>query len=484
MNVALAKNVNRIRDGFAHVAIDLTLTGARRIPAFRERILRRLSETLDRSYVESEEDQELLALQLWFGRALKPFLLRLLDERPRAAKKLVHLAYVWSRDVQRRAQAAERGVVTPVTFVIEPTGRCNLNCPGCYAKSTGKGADLSYDVLRRTIAEARRMGVTLVTLTGGEPFLREAEDATITRLAAEYQNLGFLVYTNATMINREVAVRLGEVGNVFPAISVEGHEKETDSRRGAGYYQGARRVREMLAEHQVMYGFSGTVTRKNADLLCSGEFIDRRIEEGDMFGWYFLLQLIGRKPEPSLLVTPDQRARMRDQIFKWRAQGKPIFIGDFWNDGCFVGGCIAGGRYYFHIYANGDISPCVFSPVACGNILDIIERRSEYRSLDDFVNRHPLFVKFREKQKEITDWRAPCMLMDHPEKIRSICAEVSSWFPANNMPKGYLDGGIARALDACSRAWCDALRDIPLVPECVQRDLAARRGQHRHTDAA
>lgn len=141
-------------------------------------------------------------------------------------------------------------------------------------------------------------------------------------------------------------------------------------------------------------------------------------------------------------------------------------------------------EYYFHIYANGDISPCVFSPVACGNILDIIERRSEYRSLDDFVNRHPLFVKFREKQKEITDWRAPCMLMDHPEKIRSICAEVSSWFPANNMPKGYLDGGIARALDACSRAWCDALRDIPLVPECVQRDLAARRGQHRHTDAA
>ena len=77
----------------------------------------------------------------------------------------------------------------------------------------------------------------------------------------------------------------------------------------------------------------------------------------------------------SLLVTADQRARLREQIFKWRDQGKPIFLGDFWNDGCFVGGCIAGARYYFHIYANGDISPCVFAPIACGEHPGRVQRQ-------------------------------------------------------------------------------------------------------------
>jgi len=466
---AFTRRVDSLKDSVARVGIDLTVAGARRVPAFREHILHRVSDVLGRTYVETESDRELLANQLWFGKSLKPFLLRMLDEHPRTVGKLIHLAYVWARDVRRRTRAAQENVVTPVTFVIEPTGRCNLKCPGCYANSTSRGEELPYQVLRRLIGEARDMGVTLVTMSGGEPFLREAEDQTITRLAGEFQNNGFLVYTNATMIDSHVAERLGKVENVFPAISVEGYESETDARRGRGYSSSALNVRRMLAEHQVMYGFSATVTNKNAHILSSDEFIARRIEEGDMFGWYFLMQPIGRRPDTSLLVTPEQRARLRDQIFKWRAEGRPIFIGDFWNDGPFVGGCIAGGRSYFHVYANGDISPCVFAPIACGNVKDIFSGKSEYTSLADFVNRHPLFRGFREKQKKITDWRAPCLLFDNPEMLRDLCKHAP-WFPANNMPKGYLDGEIAKAIDDSSRRWREALRTQPRMPECVRHE--------------
>ena len=92
----------------ARMAIDLTVRGARRVPAFRERVFRRLSETVRRSYVETEPNAETLALDLWFGRKLEPFLCRMLAERPRAAKKLVHLLYVWAQDVRRRsAQRAD-----------------------------------------------------------------------------------------------------------------------------------------------------------------------------------------------------------------------------------------------------------------------------------------------------------------------------------------------------------------------------------------
>jgi MoaA/NifB/PqqE/SkfB family radical SAM enzyme len=43
---------------------------------------------------------------------------------------------------------------------------------------------------------------------------------------------------------------------------------------------------------------------------------------------------------------------------------------DFQNDGEYVGGCIAGGRNYFHINSSGDAEPCVFIHFSNTNIHD------------------------------------------------------------------------------------------------------------------
>jgi hypothetical protein len=163
------------------------------------------------------------------------------------------------------------------------------------------------------------------------------------------------------------------------------------------------------------------------------------------------------------MVTAEQRAMLRETVYRWRAEDRPIFLGDFWNDGPLVGGCIAGGRYYFHIYANGDISPCVFSPVACGNIFDIIDGRSPYRSLNDFVQRHPVFLTFRDEQTQITDRARPCLLIDHPEVFRRI-AKVAGCCPAKNFPAGYLDGDIARTIDETAEAWARIVPTLPPLP--------------------
>ena len=102
------------------------------------------------------------------------------------------------------------------------------------------------------------------TLKSGEPFLHEKADWTLTRLAERFSNRGFLVYTNGTLIDGDVASRLGRVGNIFPAISVEGFEHQTDVRRGRGIYEQNRRVRRLLAEPSVMTGFSAAITSAKA----------------------------------------------------------------------------------------------------------------------------------------------------------------------------------------------------------------------------
>jgi MoaA/NifB/PqqE/SkfB family radical SAM enzyme len=424
----------------------------------------RLTHRLEGSYDDTEDDPDLLEHDRWLGQHLQAFLHRLVNERPAAARAVLRFIATWITDMHRRTDFQEAGRATPCTVVLEPTDRCNLNCPGCYAKSTRDGTHIPYEQMVQIVREVIDLGVTLVTISGGEPFIREQADRTLTRLAAAFPNRGFLVYTNGTLIDEPTAERLAGVGNVFPAISVEGNEHQTDDRRGRGVYEQNRRARRYLADHGVMCGFSATVTSENAESICTDDFIDLRIEEGDLFGWFFLLQPIGRSPRLDLMVSADQRAMLRETINRWRKEHRPIFLGDFWNDGPFVGGCIAGGRYYFHIYADGNISPCVFAPVGCGNVFDIINGTSAYESLDDLVQNHPTFRGFREEQDRITDRARPCLLIDHPDAFRRVYRR-GGCYPGKNMAPDYLEGAVARHIDQVAAEWRAKAQQLPpIVP--------------------
>lgn len=456
---ALASVVDRLSFTAAIKGADIAL----RVPGLRNWLLQRAMDYLDASYRDTIASTDQQMHLRWFGRHLRPFLFRLVNERPAAARAVLRFVSTWARDMYRRDRVQLADGAAPCTVVIEPTDRCNLRCPGCYANSSSDGSDLPFDQMVQIVRQVIDMGVTLITISGGEPFLREKADRTISRLGEMFPNQGFLVYTNGTLIDDEIAERLGEVGNVFPAISVEGFEEQTDHRRGEGVYAKSRQVRQRLADQGVMYGFSATITRENAQAICTDRFIEQRLEEGDMFGWFFLLQPIGRHPRPDLMPSAAQRQLLRDTVYRWRAEDRPLFMADFWNDGHLSDGCMAGGRYYFHLYANGDISPCVFSPVALGNIFDIINGKSPYKSLNDFVQNHPFMAAIRRAQTQVTERSSPCLLIDHPHLFRQVCADYG-YKAAKNMPADYFDGPIASAITAQAQQWKAAVPNLPPLP--------------------
>ena len=76
---------------------------------------------------------------------------------------------------------------------------------------------------------------------------------------------------------------------------------------------------------------------------------------------------VGNDALPRPAATPEQRIETYRRIRKYRAE-KPLFAMDFQNDAEFVDGCIAGGRRYPHINANGDVDPCVFVHYSDSNI--------------------------------------------------------------------------------------------------------------------
>ncbi len=308
-----------------------------------------------------------------------------------------------------RQARIQRGLAAPFLIVISPSMRCNLRCTGCYAWEYPRDEGLPTEVVDRVIREAKALGTYFLTISGGEPFMRPD----LLDVFAAHRDAEFLVYTNGTLIDRRLAGRLAELGNVAPAISVEGFEQETDARRGPGAWRAISAAMDHLQEAGVIFGFSGTATRHNADLITSEQMLDCLIGKGCYFGWYFMYIPIGREPDTSLMPTPEQRQLCRERVWRWRRE-KPIFVADFWNDGHLTGGCMSGGRLYLHVNANGDVEPCVFCHFAVDNIRD--------KSLEEALE-SDFFKALRRRFPWTDNLRAPCAIIDNPRVLREAVAE-------------------------------------------------------------
>jgi MoaA/NifB/PqqE/SkfB family radical SAM enzyme len=354
-------------------------------------------------------------------------------------------------DQVRYKVAEELGFYPPTFMVISPTMACNLSCFGCYAGNyRAKGLD--YEHVNEAIQQARDIGIRLIIVSGGEPFYWPP----ILRMFEDNPDMIFQVYTNGTLIDRALAKRIVELGNVIPCISIEGFEKETDERRGKGVYKKLTKAMEHLQELGAIFSFSVTVHRENVDVVTSDEFIDDLVERGVFYGWYFMMVPIGKGASMDMLLTPEQRGYLRKRIRYFRGS-KGVFVADFWNDGDYVDGCIAAGRFYFHINSKGDIEPCVFTHFAKHNIRE--------DTLIDAL-KSDFFRACREMQPYNKDTRRPCILIDANEKLEEVLNKTGAK-PTHDGAEEIVTklGGLLREWTREYAEWLEEHSDDPDVRE-------------------
>lgn len=293
------------------------------------------------------------------------------------------------------------GCNIPWAILMDPTSACNLKCTGCWAADYGNKMNMSLETLDDIIQQGKELGVYFYIYSGGEPLVRKDD---IIRLCEKHPDCQFLSFTNGTLIDESFANEMLRVKNFIPAISVEGFEEATDSRRGQGTYQAVVRAMELLKKKKLPFGISCCYTSQNTDVIGSEAYFDDMIEKGAKFAWFFTYMPIGVDAVPELMVSAQQRAFMYERIRSFR-KTKPIFTLDFWNDGEFVQGCIAGGRRYLHINANGDIEPCAFMHYSDSSIYE----KSLLEALQS-----PLFMQYRKNQPFNENHLRPCPLLDNP----------------------------------------------------------------------
>ena len=302
------------------------------------------------------------------------------------------------------------GCNVPWAILLDMTSACNLHCTGCWAAEYGNKMNLTFDEMDSIVKQGKELGVYMYLLTGGEPFVR-ADD--MLKLAEKHNDCVFSPFTNGTLITDEIADRMLKVGNIVPSFSIEGYEEENDFRRGKGTFKKILRGMSILRKKGLPFGTSLCYTSKNTDRLSSSEYFDFLIDQGAFYSWIFTYIPVGNEAVMDLVASPQQREQMYHRVRMYR-KTKPFFTIDFWNDGEYINGCIAGGRRYLHINANGDVEPCAFVHYSDSNIRD----KSLLEALQS-----PLFMQYKKNQPFNENMLRPCPLFDNPGALENMVVE-------------------------------------------------------------
>jgi len=357
------------------------------------------------------------------------------------------------------------GVLPPDLMLVSPGKACNLRCVGCYADSGNDREKLAWTVLEQLIGDAHdHFGNRFFVISGGEPLAYHSEGRGILDLAERFPDSFFLMYSNGTLIDDAVAQRMARLGNVTPAISVEGMREHTDQRRGAGVFDRILAAMERLRREKVAFGISLTATKHNSDELLSEEVVDFFFrQQGALYAWIFHYMPIGRSFTLDLLPTPEQRVRLWKRTWEVIREHR-IFLADFWNMATVTDGCISAGREggYLCVDWNGAVTPCVFMPYSPANVNKVFASGG---TMED-VWREPFFAGVRSWQKgygfhdptksEKSNWLMACPIRDHHRDLRQILMEHEPDPADDNARQALLDPEYAAGMIA----YDDALEDL------------------------
>jgi radical SAM protein with 4Fe4S-binding SPASM domain len=262
----------------------------------------------------------------------------------------------------------------------ETTRRCNLACVHCRRldAAADTAGELTTDEARSLLDSAAELGRPVIVFSGGEPLLRGDWEA----LAAHARSLSLptALATNGTLIDAATAARIAAAGFRRVSVSLDGADAAThDAFRGvAGAFERAVRGTGALRRAGQAVQVNATVTAHNAHQLDALHAL--AVSLGAEALHVFLLvpvgcgaalagthQLSGERYEEVLNWVLDRQAAGGIEL---KATCAPHYYRLAAERGVAVGGrlgCLAGVSVAFVGHA-GEVFPCGYLPVDCGNV--------------------------------------------------------------------------------------------------------------------
>lgn len=286
------------------------------------------------------------------------------------------------------------------------TDRCPLNCAHCCAKKDAVGPELTHSEALSLAQQLVALRVRYVSLTGGEPLVREDWPDIVAALA------GGGVYVSLTTsgwtLDETAAIQMRRSGLQLAALSVDGPRDIHDQIRRPGSYDRFVRALECLQSVDMPVTVITTVLSRNLDRLP--QLRDELVGLG-VDAWQLQLGVpVGNlKQRPEAVLDPRQMGRLIDFCYE-TAQSYPIRvfpadgIGYYTQKDALVRkhamrsaalpvwrGCI-GGKRLAHITSDGNI---LGISMAVWNGDRGLESNIRQRSLEEIWNDDRVFADFR-----------------------------------------------------------------------------------------
>jgi radical SAM protein with 4Fe4S-binding SPASM domain len=269
--------------------------------------------------------------------------------------------------------------------------RCHLSCDHCYeTEDTHPGDDtLTLDQYGDLFDELAELGVMVLTLSGGEPFLRK--DFLDIVALARHKRFAVRIYTSGTPITADKADRMQELGVSEVHISIYSHVAAVhDKFTGmAGSHTRSVRAMQMLVERGIRVVMKTTLMTINVDAiddlvsLAEGMGVDYELSPG------LRPKMNGDRAPLEYALTAEQIAqtvhrhpKLGEQMDRERAES--LCNGE--NPRAGGGGLCGAGSKLLSVWADGSIAPCALFPVAGGRfgeerVVDIFQRSTLFTSV-------------------------------------------------------------------------------------------------------
>ncbi|NDV28339.1 12,18-didecarboxysiroheme deacetylase [Desulfovibrio sp. JC010] len=144
------------------------------------------------------------------------------------------------------------------------TRRCNLKCVHCYAQAVDPDGqdEISTSKAKEIIDDLAAFGAPVMLFSGGEPLVRK--DLVELASYATSKGMRAVISTNGTLITKEKARELKEVGLSYVGISIDGTEETHDKFRGVpGSYKKALEAVENCKAEGLKVGLRFTINKRN-----------------------------------------------------------------------------------------------------------------------------------------------------------------------------------------------------------------------------
>lgn len=291
----------------------------------------------------------------------------------------------------------------PGRAMFEVTKRCVQRCVHCYIDDFSGEGELNTEEAKSVLRQLFELNCLEVTFTGGEVFMRK-DFLELLRYAREL-HFSIVIYTEANLINEEIADQLKAISPWRVEVTLLGHDPELHDRltQVKGSFDRSLRGIRLMLERGIKVTGKTILMKDNIE-----SYPQIRALFDELGVHHFVDPLITPKSggDCSVVDRRIDRDEMKSLLGDDSIAPGTIMLGtsmysDAMNQSRDLPMCKAG-LSFVHIDADGSVLACVALPVPAGNI--------RQQPLGEIWDNAELFQKLRQTTMKDLDTCSDCEL--------------------------------------------------------------------------